>query len=73
MRALRSLFLAAALLLALGAFLALMFLPWSMEHYSGEPEDTWVLAFWAATLGSSAAISLVIVWAIGRRLRGLRD
>jgi len=69
MRALRALCLAIGLVLASGALLALIFLPWSLDHYSGEPEDTWVLAFWAVTLGTLAAISFVVVWAIGRKLR----
>jgi hypothetical protein len=69
MRALRSLFLAIALLSAFGAFFALVFLPESMEHYSSEPEDTWVMAFWALTLGTAAAIGFVITWAISRRLK----
>lgn len=68
MRALRALFIAVGLLFAGAALLALLFVPWSLDHFSGEPEDFWALAFCAALAATIATVSFAIVWAIGRRL-----
>jgi hypothetical protein len=42
------------------AVMSVMALPYALEHYSREPEDTWLLVGWAVFLGSLATSSLWI-------------
>jgi hypothetical protein len=67
MNALRWLTIFSGVMFSLCAVVPLLFLPWSLSHYSGEPEDTWALALSAVVLGLIAGLCFVGARLIGRR------